>query len=435
MRIIWQECKYLLRSPFLWTIAVLGMAVAVFFSMTNLDFSKSEFSVAHGFVQEHGLSFTREDAEAYTEYYLEHAADGIALRDALKKAGIEHLTAGEVESYNRGEPSEFSKKMEVLMEQDEETYWTIIASMDLLQKPMDHVEDNSIEKYDVGQWGKEQLESIPYPLSSWKRELLEDAFGRMEERAKQIAANGENHRFLPLGRSVFNNQESWYLYQFGPYGLGFIWMTSFVLAGIAAARSLGKSFMGNMQGMLYAGKPGRRLVLHKTAAVLLISMALYLGLTLLLTLIYAGTFRLDLYWNVPLASMVGWKGSVIPRFPITIGGYWLFQTGLGLGCVLLMGLLFSGFILLTKSFYTGAALSAGVPLLILGLLQTVPATQSSLLLMGSPMGFFMQAGYLLQRNFLFGILPHFEGISLLVWGGIALLAGALGFLRFRRTAL
>ena len=100
-----------------------------------------------------------------------------------------------------------------------------------------------------------------------------------------------------------------------------------------------------------------------------------------------------------------------------------------------MALIFSAAMLLTKSFYAGSAISVGVSLLLLVIVQMVPGAQNSLLLMGSPISLFLNTGKFLQQSFLFSILPHFEGYSLLAWGGIAAVLGALGFLRFRRTAL
>lgn len=134
--------------------------------------------------------------------------------------------------------------------------------------------------------------------------------------------------------------------------------------------------------------------------------------------------------------MVYYNNSIIPRFAITIGGYWWFQLGVGLGAVLIMTLIFCASMILTKSFYAGSAISVGVSLLLLGVLQMMPDAQNSFLLMGSPIGLFLQAGHFLQgRFFLFSILPHFEGISLLIWGSIAAILTALGFVRFRKAAL
>ena len=110
-----------------------------------------------------------------------------------------------------------------------------------------------------------------------------------------------------------------------------------VLAGIIAARSIGGSFLNHMSSILYCGKSGRKLALRKMVSVLAISGMLYLALSLLITVYYVYRFRLNLYWDVPLASMVYYYGnSTIPRFAITIGGYWWFQLGVGLGTVLIM---------------------------------------------------------------------------------------------------
>ena len=170
-------------------------------------------------------------------------------------------------------------------------------------------------------------------------------------------------------------------------------------------------------------------------AVLAASGGAYIVLYLLITVFYLFLFRLDLYWNVPLASMVDFDSSTIPRIAITVGGYWWFQLGVGLGAVLIMALVFSAAMVLTKSFYAGSAISVGVALLLWGIVDMVPSVKNSLLLMGSPLALFMNTGKFLQESFLFSVLPHFEGYALLAWGGIAAVLGALGFLRYRRTAL
>ena len=128
-------------------------------------------------------------------------------------------------------------------------------------------------------------------------------------------------------------------------------------------------------------------------------------------------------------------GVMLPRFFITIGGYWLFQLGVGLAAVLIMVLIFCTAMLIAKNFYAGSAISLSVSLLLLGLIMNVPAAQNSFLIMGSPIGLFLNVGKFLQQDFLFSILPHFEGVMLLVWCGIAVVLGTVGFMRFRKAAL
>ena len=66
----------------------------------------------------------------------------------------------------------------------------------------------------------------------------------------------------------------------------------------------------------------------------------------------------------------------------------------------------------------------------------LPAVQPSLFLMGSPIGLFTGSSRLLGSDFPFSfLLPHFEGISLLIWGLLASLVVGAGFLRFRKAAL
>ncbi len=437
MFIFWEECKYLLRSRILWAVVLLGALACAFFSYTNWDFNRESFELSHGFAQEHGLSFGEEDVEAYASYYTEHSKEGQALGAALKKAGLEKLTFQEIQAYQKGEAPEISQKLEKLYERSEEDYWTVVRYIDALQQPWYLFEDNSIEKIRPSQWSEnriDELENRTVPLNPGTKEKLTEAFQQLENRLEEIRENGENHQFLPLGRNISGNS-SWFESQFCSMGLGFLWLVAFAAAGVAAGRSLGGSFLSHMQGTIYTGKPGRRLAMRKLLAVLCVSGGIYLLLNLMLTVFYIFLFRLDLYWSVPLASMVSWSGTVVTRFPITVGGFWWFQLGVGLAAVLILALFFSASTVLTKSFYAGAGISVGFSLLLLGIIQMIPAAQNSLLLMGSPMGLYLNAGKFLQREFLFSILPHFEGISLLVWGSLAAVFAALGFVRFRKATL
>lgn len=215
-----------------------------------------------------------------------------------------------------------------------------------------------------------------------------------------------------------------------------LWAFSFVLAGIIAARSLGGSLMNHIPGMVYTGKTGRRLVWRKILSVLAVAGGAYIALYLLITFFYVYLFRLDLYWNVPMASLVDFDRSIIPRLALTIGGYWWFQLGIGLGAVLIMALVYSAAMVLTKNFYAGSAISVGISLFVLLLVQMMPAMRNSLLLMSTPIGLYLNVGNFAQpQSFLFSILPHFEGISLLIWGGFAAIFATLGFVRFRKAVL
>ena len=440
MSIFLQECKHILRSWFWLVVAVFGVVLCIYGGCMNAyNYGSESFSLSYEFTQEHGPSFTKEDAMEYVKYYLENSEDGKDIQKDVKEAGLDTITAEEVRAYYNGEPTRFNEKLQEISEyktiEKENTYWNVLHYMEILRNVLDIPEANSLnpEIYDMKVWGKNMLEEASFP--KWKEELLLGGYAHLDERVEEIRKNGENHHMLPIGLSGFDNSE-WFQFQFATNGpLGFLWGVAFVLAGIAAARSLGGSLMGNIQGMVYTGKTGRKLVWRKLLAVLAISAGAYIVLYLLMTIFCVFMFRLDMYWNVPLASMVYFGNSTIPRFAITIGGYWWFQLGVGLGAVLIMTLIFCASMILTKSFYAGSAISVGISLLLLGLVQMVPAVQSSFLLMGSPIGLFLQAGKFLQQDFLFSILPHFEGVMLLIWGGIAVILTALGFVRFRKAAL
>ena len=441
MLIFWQECKHILRSRFWLVVAVLGMVFCIYGGFRNCySYGGEDLSLSYQFTQEHGTSFTEEDAVAYVKYYLEKSEEGKEIQKDVKEAGLDTITAEEVSAYYNGEPTRFDEKLREMSEgktsEEEDAYWNVLHYMSILCEVTEISKANSLDPkfYDMKEWGKNVLEQASFP--KWKEKLILDGYAHLDERVDEIKKNGENHQMLPIGLSGCDNSE-WLRFQFATNGpLGILWGLSFVLSGIAAARSLGGSLMNNLQGMVYTGKTGRRLVCRKLLAVLAISSGAYIVLYLLMTVLCIFLFRLDLYWNVPLASMVHYGNSTIPRFAITIGGYWWFQLGVGLGTVLIMALIFSAAMLLTKSFYAGSAVSVGVSLLLLGMIQMIPELQDSLFLAGSPVGLFLNAGVFLQERLCeFYILPHFEGISLLIWGGIAAILAALGFVRFRRAAL
>lgn len=435
MLIFWQECKYILRSRFLWVVVILGSIFAVYNNTLVAANLGSDISFSYEFTEQHGVSYKEKDVEVFLDTLLEQHFRAQDLKNELKAAGIPEVTAKDIIDYAKGNDCEFTNQLMQIKNTDEKAHGEIYNDLAPFEWVASGALSRNLEEYDVVEHGKNRLESMNPSVSGWKQEMLLDAFEKLQKRAEEITENQENQQFLPYSFAYYDNS-GWFSAQFSGFSaLGFVWGVSMVLAGIIAARSIGGSFLNHMSGILYCGKSGRKLALRKMMSVLTMSGMLYLALSLLITIYYVYRFRLDLYWNVPLASMIQHTGPLIPRFPITIGGYWWFQLGVGLGSVLIMALIFSAAMIFTKSFYAGSAISVGVSLLLLGLVQMVPAAQNSFLLMGSPIGLFLQAGKFLQQDFLFSILPHFEGIMLLIWFGIAAGLGAVGFMRFRKASL
>ena len=435
MLFFWQECKYILRSRFLWVVVILGSIFAVYNNTLVAANLGSDISFSYEFTEQHGVSYKEKDVEVFLDTLLEQHFRAQDLKNELKAAGIPEVTAKDIIDYAKGNDCEFTNQLMQIENTDNEAHGEIYNDLAPFEWLAFRALSRNLEEYDVVEHGKNRLESMNPSVFGWKQEMLMDAFEKLQKRAEEITENQENQYFLPYS-FAYDNNSGWFSAQFSGYSaLGFVWRFSMVLAGIIAARSIGGSFLNHMPGILYCSKSGRKLALRKMVSVSAISGMLYLALSLLITLYYVYRFRLNLYWDVPLASMIQYTGPLIPRFPITVGGYWWFQLGVGLGTVLIMALIFSAAMIFTKSFYAGSAISVGVSLLLLGLVQMVPAVQSSFLIMGSPVGLFLQAGKFLQEQFLFSILPHFEGVMLLIWFGIAAGLGAVGFMRFRKASL
>jgi len=438
MFIFWQECKYILRSRFLWAVVLLSVLLGVFFAVTRVtEEDRENYEAAHLYVQEYGTAFTKDDVEIYCDIYLHKTQAGKNFQEALKEAGLPFPTEEEMIDSEGERKTEFSKKLNDFREKDFQNYITILQSVRSYLGISDFAATRSNKPYSelsLETWLMEKLSYRSVPLPDWKIAMLKDAAKTEEERIQEIFREKEKQYLVPLDNETDANTY-WFTFPLDLMGQGLMWAAAFVLAGIAAGRSIGGSFQSNMQGVVYLGKPGRRLSLYKVLAVLAVSAAMYLFLSFFVLLVYVLLCRADLYWNVPLSAVSDGGAMMVSRFFITIGGYWLFQLGIGLAAVLIMTLVFCAAMLVTKNFYAGSAISVGVSLLLLGLIQMVPAAQNSFLIMGSPIGLFLNVGKFLQQDFLFSILPHFEGVMLLIWFGIAAGLGAVGFMRFRKASL
>lgn len=442
MLIFWQECKHILRSRFLWVVMMLCALLGVFFAVTRItDDDRKNYEVAHIYTQKYGTAFTQDDVETYREIYLHETQAGKNFQEALKEAGLPFPTEEEMIDSEGERKTVFGKKLNDFREKDFNNYLIVIQGITNYLVISEFADEHIINPYqqesmivsDIPVWIADQLSYRQEPLPKWKSEILKNAAKEQKSQIQEVFKQKEKQYLLPLDNCA-NKNFYWFSFPLDLMGQGLVWAAAFVLAGIAAGRSLGGSFQGNMQGVVYLGKPGRRFGLYKVLAVLTMSAAMYLFLSFFVLLVYVLLCRTDLYWNVPLSAASLW-GFNFPRFSITIGGYWLFQLGAGLAAVLIMALIFCAAMLVTKNFYAGSAISVGVSLLLLGVIQMVPAAQNSFLLMGSPIGLYLNVGKFLQSEFLFSILPHFEGIMLLIWCGIAAVLAAVGFVRFRKAAL
>ena len=397
-----------------------------FFSISNFGDCKDMLTTSFLYTQENGKTFsTREDADVYIKLYLQNTESGQLLAEALKKAGLEDIVdmpAEKIMDY-RNIP-EIREKLDKLAESDPSALSMIYMYLNNIQAPLDKIQPvvEFEEEEEKSYW---EAIMIPKTMPEWKKELLmEQGYENLQE---QTLLRKKNKEFLPL--TQLTGSWEWFDHQFGMMRFGLLWGTSLILAGIIAARSLGGSFQNQMTGMLYTQKKGRGTALYKVLSVMAVSGAVYLALSIVFALVCIWVFRLDLYWDVSLAAIS------TTRFPITIGGYWLFQLGVGLAAVLIMAVIFSTAMMVTRSFFAGSAISVGISLLLLGLIANVPAAQNSILLMGSPIGLYLNVGKFLQERFLFSILPHFEGVMLLIWCGISAVLAAVGFMRFRKSAL
>ena len=178
MLVFWQECKYILRSCFLWAVMMLGIFVYGFFIYNNFGFSQDLLNASFLYTQENGKTFsTREDAESYIKLYLQNTETGKLLADALEKAGLEDIVdrpVDEIMDY-RNTP-EIREKLDKLVDSDSSSLSMIYMYLQNIQTPIQMVESsaNDIAYEENPEEEKAYWEAIMIPkiMSEWKKELL-----------------------------------------------------------------------------------------------------------------------------------------------------------------------------------------------------------------------------------------------------------------------
>lgn len=97
MLIFWQECKYILRSRFLWAVVLLSVLLGMFFAVTRVtEEDRENYEAAHLYVQEYGTAFTKDDVKIYRDIYLHKTQAGKKFQEALKEAGLPFPTEEEM---------------------------------------------------------------------------------------------------------------------------------------------------------------------------------------------------------------------------------------------------------------------------------------------------------------------------------------------------
>lgn len=431
MRVIWEECKYIFRGRFLWAVLALGLLYPLGISMMNQQWVMENSALTNRYVEEHGAVYDRSDGRIYEEYYLRETEEGRRAVEIMKELGYSQPTEAEFLEVDAMPYEELEEKLgeEKLWELQEVLRQFAMVFQFYFAQPVPQADGQQAAEngiYRLENYGSTETAKLP----QWKKDLLFWGGEQLEARYADVDLEKERNWLVPCF-SVSSGFEWLNSLTNSNYGMGFLMAVGMVLAGMVAARSLGGSFLEGRENLLYSTKSGRKLVFSKLAASLLAVSVLYLLLTAIFLAVMVPAFRVDLYWDVPVIA-----GAGIIRFPTTVGGYLLFLIGVGLGCTVVMCLLFCGFMIGAKNFFGGSALCVGVSLVLAAVILFLPAVQTSLFLMGSPIGLFTGSSRLLGSDFPFSfLLPHFEGISLLIWGLLASLVVGAGFLRFRKAAL
>lgn len=129
MSIFWQECKYILRSRFLWIVVILGSIFAVYYNMNVAANLGSDISFSYEFTEQHGLSFKEKDVEEFLDILLEQHYRAQDLKNELKAAGIPKVTAKDIIDSAMGNDSEFTNQLMQIANTDDKAYGEIINDL------------------------------------------------------------------------------------------------------------------------------------------------------------------------------------------------------------------------------------------------------------------------------------------------------------------
>lgn len=423
MRVLKEELKYLLRSPFLCVLLPLGIIWCIWTASTGIQ--PEIISMTNQYVDRYGTSFNSEkDVERFQKFIMEETEKGKTYTAMAEKYGLPD-DPGEMWNFME----ENFPEEETLPEYVDEAYILGFELENLLHMPENFLEmQKASSKKNKEALQRTEESMIQRGTPEWERKLvLAESEKAYDTRFRQIQKNKENQYLTPM--------DGQFLIRIGN-AFSMIWFFGVLAAFVAAFRSVAGCFSGNRQGILFSAQKGRGLLRYKVLGVVLITAVFTLLLSVLAIggywLAYLGLYR---YWSLPAGAFLQGGSFELLRIPIDFWGYLLLLTGIGVAIAVMLALLFCGVMTAAKRTRTGA----GAAVLAAGILAGISMIGGihTLFLAGTPIAIMINGHDLFRlfSNIEFTALPHFEGVSLLAWG--LLFAGFLTLMvvRFRKASL
>ncbi len=425
MRVLKEEMKYLLCSPFLHALLLLGV-VGFLLAGGAHEQAKAKISISNRYVDRYGTSFgSQEDAERLQAFILEETPQGKAYKAVAKKYHLPmdpEATSSILQSYMEEE----KEAPDYLWEADELAFELRVwysSPQDLLEAQKNAAKTDTV----MVDYLKSSMKGKGIP--QWEQELIFTETKKAYDAQLQQIRQGKDIQYL-AGMDTD-------LLGIAGFDLSSIWFLAIFAAFVTAARGIAGSFAGNRQEILFSTRTGRNLLWYKLLGVVLVTAGFILLLSALVIggywLGYLGLYR---YLGVPVGAFLADSSHLeLFRVSVSFGEYLLILTGIGTGIAVIMALLFCGVMIVAKRSTAGAGAAA-----ITGGILTVVSMifgAKTLFIASSPISLMNNGGSLLHMfdSFPFTGLPHFEGISLLAWGLLFGIFLALAAVRFRKTAL
>lgn len=419
MKIIFFECKKAFTSPIILALLILFSAYNIYLIYDSSDF-KEELHVANELAETYGVNITDKSLLKLDQDLQKDLADFNMITD--KKSSKTFGSAVEFFDQLRFEDQE-------LYTEDEIRFFHSVYLKEMYAGTAETI-DASYKEFDIERIGESEISK--YGLSGTAAETLRKQYAKFSDRFDELQENEEHTQWFFTGKQYFMHTLLFKTV------FKHIILESIILIVLATALITNYEFENRTHLVSYTAKRGRRLMVDKLAASLIVAM----GITTFLLMITLGTYFMVYDYSHLFKSSISSAFNWEKNFPYVSWWNMSFLTYLIFGIILMYVcmLLFSAItftisFISKNSYYTfflfGAIFS------VLFMLQGFVPTSSNLIFISgfnlsslvlNPQVWFMSSkGLLLFKNY--------EFITVSVWTMIIIVLCIFCLKRFKKQAI
>ncbi|NGP46409.1 hypothetical protein G4V62_16175 [Bacillaceae bacterium SIJ1] len=333
MRVIWHECKKVIKSPIFLALMAIFIAYNMFLIISAAQ-DRSEAETVNAVVEQYGVNITSTS--------LAQLQGGLQ-RDTEELNRITRAEAGQTFDHVFA----FLERRDIRNDQRySEADWAFINQ--LLAKEMYFQQAQSnIERYEQLDWSRiAEDEIFKYQLNGQAAQVIKDEYTKLSERYTEIINKGEHKEWFFAGEYRMHS----FLFR---TVFGSLIFEALILIVLATALITNYEFEHRTHFVTYTTKRGRRLMKDKLLAALIIAS----GITVSLFIVTLGTYFLVFdyahVWGSSINSVLNWEYKLpyVSWWDFSFGNYLFMSIGLVFLCMLLFSALTFGMSVLIKNSY------------------------------------------------------------------------------------